>query len=178
MKSTSQFHLGFERKIGYSFVGLLAGNLVSLILLLLVALVLHTNSFEHIRKVWSLGIGQAFVWSWLVLIFSMIAWLVVGLPLVLLLRAEVIAGFHWMFAVLIGAIVGAFAMLLIFFAMNGGHLSIKSLFAPGAYQPFYLAALIAAIAFATYCKLVKVAMQSHTRKNGAPSGTPQFFSIF
>jgi hypothetical protein len=178
MKSTSQFHLGFERKIGYSFVGLLAGNLVSLILLLLVALVLHTNSFEHIRKVWSLGIGQAFVWSVVIWIYSMPAWVVLGLPFVLLLPAGTATRIYWPMTVPIGAALGAFAMLLISFVMNGGHLNIDFPLDPGVYLPFCLAAFIAGVAFAIYCKLVKMAMRGPTRKSGAPSGTPQFFSIF
>lgn len=176
MKSTSQFHLGFERKIGYSFVGLLAGNLASLILLLCVALVLRVNSFEHIRKVWGLGIGQALGWSVVIWIYSMPAWVVVGLPLVLLLRTETAARIYWPIAALIGTVLGVFAMLLIFFAMNGGHINRVALSEPGVREPFYLAALIASVAFVIYCKLAKAALERQARKSGAPPDTPQYSS--
>jgi len=56
-------NVGWERKIGYSFMGLLVGDLVNLVVLLLVALLPQLDSFFAVKKV---GLpASAMHWLWL-----------------------------------------------------------------------------------------------------------------
>src|SRR5271170_628995 len=93
--NTAELNLGFERKIGYSFLGLLAGNVASLVVLLLISALPLLGLFPEIKKIWNLDIRLALGWSVSIWIVSMLGWVVVGLPVVLLLRAEIAADFYW-----------------------------------------------------------------------------------
>jgi len=52
-------NIGFERKIGYSFLGLMAGNVASLVVLLLIAVLPLVDAFTGIRQLWKLDTGGA-----------------------------------------------------------------------------------------------------------------------
>ncbi|MBV8113269.1 MAG: hypothetical protein JO300_00905 [Silvibacterium sp.] len=171
-------NIGWERKIGYSFLGLMAGNAVSLMALLLIAVVQRLDAFSGIKGVWSINVGQAFGWSLVVWVYSMPAWAIVGLPVVVLLRPGLVADFYWITAALVGAMLGAFAMLLTFFVLNGGRADLANLSDPSAGVPFYLAALIAGVVFAVYCSLVKAALHRQAKENGAPNSAPRSVAWF
>lgn len=152
--------IGAVQKIGYSFLGLLAGNVASLITLLLIAVLPRLNVLPGITRLWGLDFNGALGLSLAIAIFSMSAWVVIGLPFVLLLSSEIAAEFYWAPALLIGAILGAIAMLLFFGAINGGHLDFAALANPAGRYPLYLAALIAGIALLVYCTLVRNAIRT------------------
>jgi hypothetical protein len=174
---------GFGDKVGFSLLGLMAGNAANLLVLLLIALLQHLDPFAEIRRQFSLGVGEALVSSFGVWLFSMAGWVVVGLPLVLLLRAKVVADFYLVTAALIGVVLGLLSMLLLLLALNRGRLDIMNFDFrnPEAVRLivflFSDAALIAGVAFTVYCSLVKAALR-RPKKNGAPRGTPRSIPWF
>jgi hypothetical protein len=174
----SEFHLGFERKIGYSFLGLLAGNAVVLAGLLFIAFFRDYPFLAKLRHPFYLNPKQAlFTFLWFA-IFSVVGWVIVGIPAVLLMPANLVSRLHWLLAVPIGAVLGVFALYL---ELDRGHLPTDALRDPTMYWQIVVcvsaAALNSGVAFAVYCTLLQWARLSEETRNGAPRGTPQFFSV-
>lgn len=182
--STQPFRLGFERKIGYSFVGLLAGNLVTVAAFTL-CLALNliparaqwlTSPSLHSR------LSMAMVCAVCFGIISLIVWVVIGLPVVLSLSAGFIVRLHWLLASLVGAVFGVVSLELFFMVVEGWRRTLDRLKDPGRAPSdttfLAIAAVIACVAWSIYCALVRRASRYEQRKSGAPSRTPQFFSIF
>lgn len=172
------FHIGFERKIGYSFLGLLAGNAASLSALLVLAIL---RSFDPIRglsgltPLWALGMSTVFGF------FSLAGWAVVGLPVMFLLPAKFAVRTHWLVAALIGAILGALSLYLIFTAFNGGNIYWLRVTDPAFRETmafFCAAALIAGIAMAVYCRLLRSEFRDWASENGAPADADPSESFF
>jgi len=173
--------IGFERKIGYSFLGLMAGNVVSLMMLVFISALPLLNVLPEVRKIWNLDISQALGLSVAIWIVSMLGWVVIGLPVVLLLSAEIAADFYWITAALIGAVLGLLTILLFYLALNQGRLDTSTFRNPQAMLMtatfFSSAALIAGVAFAVYCALVQAALRKLAKKSGAPNGAPQSLPV-
>ena len=180
--SASSGNVGFAQKIGYSFVGLMAGNGASLAVLLLIAVLPCLGVFTGVGQFWKLDIGETFGVSVAIWIVSLVGWVVVGLPIVLLFRAEIVTEFYLITAALIGAVVGLFTMFLMFLAINQGRLDTMALHNPQTMRTvivfFTGAALISGVAFAVYCSLVKRALRGQAQENGAPKGTPRSLAWF
>jgi len=174
--------IGWEQKIGYSFVGLMAGNVASLVGLLIIGVLQHLDAFTGIRQFWKIDAGGAVGLSLAICIVSMLGWLVIGLPTVLLLRAEIAADFYWAVSALIGAVLGLLTMILLILAINQGRLDTAALRNPEEIGMtivlFSSAALISGVAFAVYCSLVKRALRGQAKENGAPRGTPRSLAWF
>jgi hypothetical protein len=163
--SAPRFHFGFERKIGYSFVGLLAGNTV---------LLLYFLSSAIKTSVWlrSIHMGEpdrvipnALEMFKLYGITSMIGWALVGLPFVLLLRANFVARLHWLFAGMIGAALGPLAFLAVSYSITGGRATISF---RNSEMLWIISVLISTIAFLIYCALVRRAVRTATRDMKMP----------
>lgn len=169
-----EFHLGFERKIGYSFLGLLAGNLAMLAGLLFISLFRDYPFLAKLRPAWYLTPEESLSTFLLFGTFSLFGWIIVGLPVVLLLPAGVASRLHWSLAVLIGAILG---VLVLYLELDRGHLDIFNSQDPTFFWRCIIftsaAAINSAVAFTMYCTLVQWARLTHEIENGAPSGTPQ-----
>lgn len=153
---TPRLHFGFERKIGYSFVGLLAGDAV---------LLLYMLSSAIKTSVWlrSIHMGEpnrvipdALEMFRLYGITSMIGWVLVGLPCVLLLRANFVARLHWLFVAMIGAGLGPVAFVTVSYSITGRRAA--GIFRDGE-MIWIISVLISAVAFAVYCALVRRAVR-------------------
>ena len=154
-----EFHLGFERKIGYSFVGLLAGDAA-----------LFAYFFLGIRP-WEHGGWGALGFFPVYAFFSLLGWIVVGIPAVLFISMEFIAELSWLPLVLIGAALGVFAQFLIFLLLGSrGNLNLPGHWNEVAWY-FMKAVIVSTAAFAVYCALIRRALRKI--ESGAPSGTPQ-----
>ena len=171
--------IGFERKIGYSFVGLMAGNAVSFVLLLLMVVLPRMGIFAGLARVWNPGTKETpilFLFVWMV---SVLGWAFVGLPVILLLRVRLVADFYWATVALIGTVLGMLAMLLFCLLLDRGFATLSNPAALRTIAPaFAPAGLIAGVAFAVYCSLIKNALLKRTKENGAPSGTPRSLAWF
>lgn len=132
------------RKIGYSFLGLLAGNAALFTFLLVDA------------KAWEMkDIGAALEIYLFILAFSLFGWVLVGIPFVLVIQSEVITDLHWLIVVLIGLFLGALAQFFIFFLFEvTGHLNLAGHWR-GVARYEELAMLISSVAFVVYCLLMR-----------------------
>lgn len=132
------------RKIGYSFLGLLAGNIA-----------LFTFLFVD-AKAWQMrDMGAALEIYLFYLAFSLFGWIIVGIPFVLVISSEVIVELNWLIVVLIGLFLGALAQSLIFLWFGvTGHLNFPVHWGDVlAYEK--LAMVISAVAFVVYCALAR-----------------------
>lgn len=168
-----QFHMGFERKIGYSFLGLLAGNAASLSAFLIIATLQPFLPDKFTHYFFRFDLPRALGMSVFAAIVSLMGWTVVGLPVVLLLPARVAGRLRW-FAAPIGAALGAFTLFLIFLALDRGRLDWASYTQTQTLQTFVPpAVLISGVAFTVYCALIRGELEDHPTESGAPSGAPQ-----
>ena len=109
---------------------------------------------------------------------SMLGWVFVGLPVLLLLREKITANLHWLAAPATGAAMGLSAMLLFRVVLDPERIDTAYFRNAAMLVLFSLAALIGGVAFAVYCSLVKAALRRQAKENGAPSGTPRSLAWF
>jgi hypothetical protein len=177
--NTQPFNMGFERKIGYSFLGLLAGNAASLAALLIIATLQSFPTFEIIRRFWWLSLRSALGMSALFALFSLAGWTVIGLPFVLLLPARITIRIHRLAAPLPGALLGILSLFLIFafFIVRQPSSEADWLMGLRMWIPFFsIAMLISGTAFAVYCGLLRSKFHDRAIENEPRSSGPQFFS--
>ncbi|MGC2162585.1 MAG: hypothetical protein WA634_11795, partial [Silvibacterium sp.] len=94
--------LAFERKIGYSFIGLLVGDLAMLVL------------FSLITQSWNQPPGYFFGTFPFYVTCSLFGWVAVGVPALLFINTEFVATLKALWIVLSGILLGAAALLIIF----------------------------------------------------------------
>lgn len=171
--NTSQKSIGWERKIGYSFVGLMAGNGASVLFFLIIPLV------PRFQSLWWLTVQKTAWMSLLFAVFSLPEWVVLGLPLVLLLRSEIVADFYWATAALIGTVLGVIGMLLFTLTLDRGFSTLSN---PAALRQIALifvpGTIVAAVAFPVYCSLMKAALKRQAKESGVSKGTPRAIPWF
>ena len=150
--------VGWGRRIAYAFVGLLAGNAAIAGYFLIWNLwgLVRFHSFPSERPARDILIGVAAGYGGLILMygtFSLIGWIVVGLPAVLLLPLRFPNRLPWLVILLIAAAIGVAAYFPIFLLFSGGHPTLDLLRREG---PYWLLALLAStIGFPTYCWLIR-----------------------
>ena len=177
MMMNTRYELGFERKIGYSFVGLLAGNAASFTELLLIASLQTFSAFSFLERYWYLPGREGLALTVVFAIYSVMSWAVVGIPAVLFLHARHIVRLPWFLSFAIGALLGEISLLAICLLLDRGTVEAADLimfmrgFGPSA-------AIISGTAFIVYSVLVKRALSKEQNRSGAPKGTPRFFSVF
>jgi hypothetical protein len=107
------------RKIGYSFIGVLAGNAASLIALILVSVLKRTPVLHNLPRGWQLSPPAVFV------VFAAISfrgWAVAGLPAVLLLPARAASQFPWPLFTALGILLRPLALFVLFLSLAGGRI--------------------------------------------------------
>ena len=136
-------------RVGYSHLGLLAGNVALLLLLLLNAL--RASLWLHGQmKVQLLAALGSFI---PIAIFSVAGWVAVGVPVVLLFSSRTIARVSSGILLLIGAPLGPLALLLILVWLNHGQPGAVSFSRTGFL--WECASLISTVAFAVHCTFVR-----------------------
>ncbi|MBB6146217.1 hypothetical protein HNQ77_004189 [Silvibacterium bohemicum] len=171
-------NLGWERKVGYSFLGLMIGNAASVLMLLLAGALQNLGMFAAIGKFSWLHAGGSVALSIAILIVSMLGWAVVGLPLLLLLGAELVADLYLITLALTGSVLGMLAMFLLSVAFDHQVLDTAVFRSSQGLGFFYDAALIGGVAFAVYGGLIRAALRRQAKENGAPKGTPKSLAWF
>lgn len=136
-------------RIGYSYLGLLAGNGVLLLLLLLNAfsgsLLLH----GQMKMLFLAALGQFIPMA----IFSIPGWLAIGVPVALLFSSGTIASVSSGTLLLIGVPLGPLALLLILVWLNHGQPGAVSFSGTG---PLWACAtIISTVSFAVHCALLR-----------------------
>jgi hypothetical protein len=124
MKNTKIPRISPAKRLVYAFVGLLAGNLILLFFLLQHAI--HTTILEGAPARTLPDAVETFI---LYAIFSLVGWMLVGLPATLLFPGRSITRLSWPRALIVGATVGPIALLAIF-ALLGRTLTFTSATSP------------------------------------------------
>lgn len=151
--------LGWGLRIGYAFVGLLAGNAaMDAYLFRGVPWALFTRSVGVSLR--DLVVGMAGV-ILLFGVFSLIGWLLVGVPVVLFLPLRFVTRLPWAALLAIAAVVGPAAFLPVFLLLFSSPSAAAYPVAHSSAQhgwlaEYWLFALLASIVgFPTYCWLVR-----------------------
>lgn len=151
--------LSLTRRLAYSFVGLLAGDIVLLVFLLLNALQVTAWLFAarmgeptHMIPVTL----QVFV---IYAIFSFVGWLFIGLPTVLLLPVRTITRLSWPLRLLVGAALGPLALLAIFVLLGHGHVDFPASFT-GTGALWDYSVVVSTVCFVVYAALLRKHLSS------------------
>jgi hypothetical protein len=153
--SREETALGPLSRLLFAVIGLITGDAVLPFYLLWNALrvrsaLLNAHMGEPYR-----ALPQAWESFSLYAIFSVVGWLLVGVPIALALPAAFVSRMVWVNRVLIGIVLGPLALLLIFlmlFAIQG-RMGAFSLAHSGSLWP--LAMLVSTISFVAYATLVR-----------------------
>lgn len=142
------------KRLGYAFAGLVAGDAILFLFLLLNALLvraalLRAHAGEPARIVSQYL--QIFV---LYALFSFVGWLLVGVPVSLLFAARSITRLSWLFALLVGAALGPLALLAIILLINHGRISFPSSFT-GTGLAWAYSILVSTSSFLVYVALLR-----------------------
>jgi hypothetical protein len=140
------------RRIGYTFLGQLAGNAFPLLFLL-------GKAFLVQQQLLDIRIGPApeqlslALQMWVIyFVFSVAGWVLVGIPIALAIPPRIILTMSW-WTLVIGAASGPFSLLLIFAMMARGRLDAGTFRNTGMFLIF--AFVISTTASAVYYALVR-----------------------
>jgi hypothetical protein len=136
------------KRLAYTLVGLLAGDVMLLFFLLRGAI--HATILGGEPAVTIADALQMFV---IYAIFSFIGWLLIGLPTALIFTANSITRLSWPRAVIVGSVLGPPALLVIFTVFSRGHVYFRN---PAETATlFAYSALVSAVAFIVYLALLR-----------------------
>jgi hypothetical protein len=141
------------RRLGCSLLGLTAGNAALLLFLLQNAwrartALLHDHvgqPYQQVPLALSLFAMEAVV--------SIIGWIVVGIPVVLLLPVGRLVHLHWILILLIGAALGPLALFIFFVLLSHGHLG-HDVFRSTRWA-FLYSILVSVVSFVAYRILIR-----------------------
>jgi hypothetical protein len=145
----SQPGLGFERKITFSLIGLIAGNIAMLF------------AFSLLTQAWQKTPGHVLSTFPFYVTSSLFGWVAVGLPAVLLTNTEFVARLNWLRLLLIGILLGLAALVIIFIVY--GPAAIAQL--GGFLYCWGFAALAACTASLLYVTLIRLALRAEMKNN-------------
>ena len=141
------------KRVAYTLVGLLAGNVMLLFFLLQGAI--HATLLGGEPAAAIADALQAFVFY---AIFSFVGWLLAGLPAALIFPASSIIRLRWPVAIVVGAALGPPALLVIFLLLAHSHVYFHNLAETGTL--FAYSALVSAVAFVVYFVLLRREMKA------------------
>lgn len=143
------------KRLAYTFVGLLAGDVMLLFLLLKHALHATLLAGESARL-----IGDTVQLFILYAAFSVLGWIVIGLPAALIFPADFVTRLSGPLALMVGAGLGPPALLVIFALLGRNHVYFRNFAETG--MLFAYSILVSAIAFMVYLALLRKDMKDHT----------------
>jgi hypothetical protein len=156
-------------RLGYAFLALLAGDLALLAVLLDNAIRVRASLTAIHMGEPALQIPQALQMFKLYAKFSVVGWLLVGVPIALLFSAHFVARLRWPVVVLVGGTLGPLALFLIFTLLSRGRIRFSS---PGTFTGttwfWEFSVLVSTVAFSVYAVLLRRATSTE------PKLQPQF----
>jgi hypothetical protein len=158
MKNTKIPRISPAKRLLYSLVGLLAGDLILLFFLLQHALHATILAGEPARTL--PDTVETFI---LYAIFSLVGWMLVGLPATLLFPARAITRLSWPRALIVGATVGPIALLVIFALLSQSHIYFRN-FAEIS-TLFAYTILVSTVSFIVYLTLLRNEMKSNPARS-------------
>jgi hypothetical protein len=158
----SNSEVPFQKRTAYSLIGLMGGNTVLLLYLL-------QNAIRARASLLTLGMGgpanqipMALEMSFIYGVCSFVGWLFVGLPIVRFIPAHFIADLSWPARLLLGAVLGPMALLVIFILLSRGHLSSNSFTNTGSLWLYSI--LVSEVSLVLYTALL-----SRSARNDGPA---------
>src|SRR5450755_3504529 len=147
-----QMNRDLKQRLAYALAGLFAGN--ALLLLYLMANALRVRAALLAAHVGEPGtqIPIAFQIFTLYGIFSLVGWLIVGIPVVVFLPVSSVTRWPWPLVITVGAFLGPLALLIILIIFSRGHLP-ASFAGTGAL--FAFSAVVSTVAFGVYVTLLR-----------------------
>jgi hypothetical protein len=137
-------------RVGYSFLGLLAGDAALLFLVLFKS---FCASLQQHGKLMALLLKSTLEWFGVVAIVSIAGWIMIGVPAVLILSPGRTLKTSRLLLVLVGALLGPLALLFVFLLLSRGKLS-SATFTQTTFL-WACASVISTIAFGVHCTLVR-----------------------
>jgi hypothetical protein len=138
------------KRLAFGFVGLVAGDAALLLYMLL-------NAFWARARILAAHMGEphaqipvAIQIFTLYAPFSLVGWLIVGVPIVLVLPVRLITGWPWLLVVTLGACLGPPAIIVILLVLGDGRI----LFA-GTAPLFIFSILVSTVSFTVYVALLR-----------------------
>lgn len=145
-------------RVIYSFFGLLAGDAALLILTLLNAVRLSLLLHGQLKAQCLTAVGSFIP----IAILSVVGWLAVGVPAVLILSPRRILQSSLWLLLLLGAVLGPVALFVIFLLLSRGMPTAETFTHTGFL--WACASLISTVAFAVHCALVHMCAQAMQEK--------------
>jgi hypothetical protein len=143
-------------RLGYSFFGLLAGD--AALLILSIANAVHISLLLHGQL--KSQLFTAMGWFIPIAIVSIIGWMLIGIPTVLIISSERILKTSWLLILIVGALLGPLALVIIFLLLSRGMPSSATFTDTGFL--WACASMISMVAFGVHCALVGRSARSHT----------------
>lgn len=137
------------RRVGFSFLGLLAGDAALLILTLLNALRICLFLHGQLKAQCLMAVGSFIP----IAIVSVVGWMIVGVPAVMILSPGKILQSSWWLLLLLGALLGPLALFLIYLLLRRGMPAAETFTHTGFL--WACAGLISTVAVAVHCALVR-----------------------
>jgi hypothetical protein len=153
MNANLTVHL--KKRVSYAFVGLLAGD--AILFFYLIGSAFLTGSFALVEHV---GDPAGVVLTALEIFFiyaviSFIGWLLVGLPIVLLIRPDSLIRLPWFLRVLVGALLGPVALFAIFGVLaTHGRVNFRPFAGGLGLWAYSISIVISTVAFLVYVGLL------------------------
>jgi hypothetical protein len=158
MKNTKNARISPAKRLLFALIGLLAGDLILLFFLLQHAL--HATILEGESGRTLTDAVETFI---LYAIFSLVGWMLVGLPAALLFPARSITRLSWPRALTVGATVGPIALLVIFALLSRSHIYFRN-FAEIT-TLFAYTILVSTVSFLVYLALLRKEMKSNPARS-------------
>ncbi len=136
-------------RVAYSFIGLMAGNAALLSLAVLNALHISLLLHGQLKAQFVTAIGSFIP----IAIVSVVGWIAIGVPTVLLLSPKRILQTSLWWLMLIGALLGPLTLLVIFLLLSRGMPAAQTFTHTGFL--WACASLISTIAMGVHCTLVR-----------------------
>ena len=135
-------------RVGYSYLGLLAGNVALLVLLLLNAFRASLWLHGQMKMLFLAALGYFIP----IAIVSIVGWLAIGIPAVLIFSPQRVLQFPLWLLLAIGALLGPVALFVIFLLLSRGLAAAETFTNTGLL--WACASLISTVAFAVHCALL------------------------
>jgi hypothetical protein len=138
------------QRLAYGFVGLVVGDAALLLYLLLNAVWVRAALLAaHVGQPYA-QIPVAIQVFAIYAALSLVGWLSVGVPAVLLLPVSSITRWPWLQVVTLGAFLGPLAMVVILLVLGGGHIRLERT------APLLIfSILVSTVSFAVYVALLR-----------------------
>ena len=136
-------------RVGYSFFGLLAGDAVLLMLTLMNALHISLLLHGQLKAQCLIALGSFIP----VAIVSVVGWLMVGVPAVLILSPRTVLQTSLWLLLSLGAVIGPAALFVIFLLLSRGMPKAQTFTNTGFL--WACSSLISTVAFAVHCALMR-----------------------